>query len=262
MIVCYAQGGGLGHLTRIRAYLHTCHPGEPATILTTSPFTADPRVLGPHRVLPAAALPSLRPSILVIDAFPFGLNGELNASAVSPGTRLVHLARLLRWDAYRTLTPAAPLHFDQTWTVEELTPPHHAFLASISGSIAPLRLTDPPVAEPLSVLAQDRWLVAHAGPLTEITELLSYASECSALERGDRRLLLVSPHPPPAPPPNVDHLSVYPAAPLFPRADRIFTAAGFNAVRQLAPWRPKHVMLPFPRRWDDQFTRATRARTP
>ena len=51
MIVCYANGGGLGHLTRIRAYLHTRPPGgEPVTILTGSPFAADPRVIGGHRV--------------------------------------------------------------------------------------------------------------------------------------------------------------------------------------------------------------------
>jgi len=38
MIVCYANGGGLGHLTRIRAYLHTTGWDGPVTILTGSPF--------------------------------------------------------------------------------------------------------------------------------------------------------------------------------------------------------------------------------
>src|SRR5262245_49672099 len=101
MIVCYANGGGLGHLTRIRAYLHTRAPGAPATILTGSRFAADARVTGRAAVLSAppglesaalgewisAALASLGASELVVDAFPAGLRGELTARTVPSGVR-------------------------------------------------------------------------------------------------------------------------------------------------------------------------------
>lgn len=257
MIVCYAQGGGLGHLTRIRAYLHTVHADEPATILSASPFTADPRVLGPHRLLPAAALPGLRPDLLVVDAFPAGLDGELSAASVPPGARTVHLARLLRWDAYRGVLPPDPVRYDQTWTLEELTPGH---AAEVRGE--PLALTDPPPAPgpDRDGAADGAWLILHSGPDTEINDLIGYARECAALEGLRPRLVLAAPRRPAGLPDDVVHVDPYPAWPLFAGAERIVTAAGWNVVRQTRPWRAKHRMLPFPRRWDDQFTRAARAR--
>ncbi|HWS39503.1 MAG TPA: hypothetical protein VN408_43010 [Actinoplanes sp.] len=259
MIVCYVQGGGLGHLTRIRAYLHTRHPGEPATILTTSPFAADPRILGPHRPAHgdlATVLRELSPALLVVDAFPAGLAGELTAAVVPSGTPTVHLARMLRWDAYRPLIPEDPIRFDRTWLLEDLDPAHRAWLP---GETAPLALIDPPAPE-LPALPPDSWLVLHSGPTAEINDLLSYARDCAAAERLQPRFVLASPARPPDLPADVQHVDTYPAWPLFPSATRIVTAAGFNAVRQTAPWRARHLMLPFPRRWDDQFTRAARAR--
>jgi hypothetical protein len=74
------------------------------------------------------------------------------------------------------------------------------------------------------------------------------------------RITLVSPTRPYALPPEVAHLDVYPAWPLFPAAERIITAAGCNIVRQLAHLPERHRMMPFPRRFDDQFTRAARVR--
>ncbi|GIE88988.1 hypothetical protein [Actinoplanes regularis] len=260
MIVCYAQGGGLGHLTRIRAYLHTVHADRPATVLTTSPFAADPRVLGPHRLLRFSGpigpvLRDLRPETLVVDAFPAGIDGEL---AVLPaGIVTVHLARLLRWDAYRPLSGLS--RFAQTWTLEELDPEHQAHLARRSAALAPLSLIDPAPPEPAGI-ADGTWLIPHAGPATEIEELVSYARECAALEGRRPPLVLASPHRPPGLPADVEHLDVYPVWPLFASAERVVSAAGFNVVRQMRPWRAKHRMLPFPRRWDDQFTRAARAR--
>ncbi len=256
MIVCYVRGGGLGHLTRIRAYLHTCHPGETATILTTSPFTADPRVVGPHRLLPAAALPSLRPSTLVVDAFPAGLEGELSAASVPPGTRTVHLARLLRWDVYRRLLPADPITFDQTWLLEDLSPGHRGHFA---GPAAPLTLSDPP-APPVRGVAAGSWVILHAGPWPETRELIGYARDCAAAEGADPRLVLACPERPVDLPADIAHLDPYPAWPLFAAAGRVISAAGFNAVRQMRPWPSKHLMLPFPRRFDDQFARAAAAR--
>ncbi len=250
MIVCYAQGGGLGHLTRIRAYLHTVHGDAPATIVSASPFAADPRVAGPHRVVGGAVsdvLRELRASTLVVDAFPGGIDGELR---VPDGVRTVLLARSLRNYS------AEPVRFDQVWTVEELGATQQASLSEISGNVAPLELTDPP-ASPSAPLAPGTWLIPHAGPMSEIEELIAYARECATLENHTPRLLVASPLKPPA---DVDHIDVYPVWPLFAHADRVISAAGFNIVRQMRPWRPKHRMLPFPRRWDDQFTRATRAR--
>ncbi|MBC6459411.1 hypothetical protein [Actinomadura sp. HBU206391] len=272
MIVCYAQGGGLGHLTRIRAFLHTTRRRERVTILTGSPFAADARVVGGHEVLSApagmdrdglsrwigAALADLAPRELLVDAFPAGLSGELHSGVAPAGTRMVHLARLLRWDAYRRLLPAAPPRFDQTWTVEPLTRAHHAYLGSVSSALAPLELAEPPAdAVPPS---PGGWLIVHTGPAAEVLDLVEYARESAAAENARPRFTLVSPQRPAGLPAEVAHLDVYPAWPLFPESERIITAAGCNAVRQLAPWRSRHRMVPFPRRFDDQFARAARHR--
>jgi hypothetical protein len=268
MIVCYAQGGGLGHLTRIRAFLHTTRYREQVTILTGSPFATDARVVGAREVVLAppgldrdglsrwigALLADLAPRELLIDAFPAGLSGELHRGVVPSGTRVVHLARLLRWDAYRPLLPAEPPRFDQTWVVEPLTPAHHAFLGSVSSVLAPLELAEPPAAA--QAPSPGGWLIVHTGPAAEVLDLVEYARESAAAENANPRFTLVSPCRPAGLPAEVAHLDVYPAWPLFPAAERIISAAGCNAVRQLAPWRSRHRMIPFPRRFDDQFARA------
>ncbi len=41
---------------------------------------------------------------------------------------------------------------------------------------------------------------------------------------------------------------------------RLITAAGFNIMRQAAPYRAQHRPLPFSRRFDDQFARVARWR--
>jgi hypothetical protein len=40
----------------------------------------------------------------------------------------------------------------------------------------------------------------------------------------------------------------------------IFSAAGFNIMRQCAPYRAKHNVLPMSRRYDDQFERTLQNR--
>ncbi|MEU5882746.1 hypothetical protein [Spirillospora sp. NPDC047279] len=273
--MCCAEGDGLGHLTRVRAALHTLgYGGRPVTILSGSPFAADPRVVGdvPVRRPPpgldraglngwtAATLAGLAPAEVIIDAFPAGLRGELTADAVPDGTRVTHLARLLRWDAYRPLLPDAPPRFDRTFVLEPLHPRHLAHLEAVSAETTPLRLTDPEPPEPAAGAEPgadlDGWLIVHSGPDAEILELLAYARETAAMEGLLPRLTLAAPHRPSALPDGVAHLDVYPVWPLASRAERIITAAGFNTVRQFAPWRAKHRVVPFPRSLDDQYARA------
>lgn len=273
MIVCYADGDGLGHLTRLRAALHTLGRTGPVTILSGSRFATDPRVVGdwPLRCAPAGLdragltrwigtlLAELAPDEFVVDAFPCGLKGELMGAVVPDPTRVTHLARLLRWEVYRELIPADPPRLDRTFVLEPLAPAHEAYLRSISEEVVPLGLDEPPASPAAEV--PDGWLVVHSGPDSELLDLVAYARDMASFEGIRPSLTLVSPRRPQGLANDIVHLDVYPAWPLFPSAERIVTAAGFNAVRQLAPWRDKHRMLPFPRRLDDQFTRAARARS-
>jgi hypothetical protein len=265
VIACYAAGGGLGHLTRVRAFLHTMRPGRDAVILTSSPHAGDRRVVGPYRTMTpppgadpgpwyVATLARLAPTELVVDAFPGGLHGELTPSALPSSLRTTtHLARLLQWPRYRDVAGGPLPHYDHTYVVEPLTDEHRAAL----GTIAPLDLVDPRPSD-VPALDKDAWLVVHSGPPAEVAELISYAEETAAAEGLRPRLVLVA--PPDCADPRAHRLDAYPAWPLFAHASRIITAAGCNVVRQAAPWRDRHRMVPFPRLFDDQFTRAARAR--
>ncbi|MGP4021819.1 hypothetical protein [Actinomadura sp. 3N407] len=262
MILCYASGDGLGHLTRLRSALHTLRldghlPDGPVTVVTGSPFAGDARVTGGWRVVRSGDIAGFAPDEVIVDAFPAGLKGELTrADGIPPGTKVTHLARLLRWDAYAPMLPADPPRFDRTFVLEPLYPPHEAYLHTVSDEVSPLLLTDPP-SEPVDV---DGWLIVHSGPDPETLELVAYARDMASAEGVRPPMTLISPQRPDGLPPQVAHLDAYPACPPGPNVERIVTAAGFNAVRQFAPWRDVHRMLPFPRSLDDQYTRAARAR--
>jgi hypothetical protein len=99
-------------------------------------------------------------------------------------------------------------------------------------------------------------LVVHSGPGEETLDLVAAARELLRADGSAARLLLASPSLPDGLGADVDHLDLFPATGLFADAERIVTAAGFNAVRQTEPYRDRRFLVPYPRRFDDQFARA------
>jgi predicted glycosyltransferase len=240
VILYYALGGGLGHLTRARKVLEALDLTRDAVLLTASPFGADPRVTGGLGVLKVprrlgydreAFRAWLRPVLreadeLIVDSFPAGILGELCGMALPPAR---HVARLLRWDAYITRLDGPLPSYD---VIYELEP-----LAHDLGPTQPLELPQAPIGEPL--VDEPHWLVVHSGPQSELDELLRQAQDAP-------KLVVVSPLA----------TDVYPVAPHLAHAERVITGAGFNAVHENARWRERHIFLPFPRGLDDQFARA------
>ena len=103
--------------------------------------------------------------------------------------------------------------------------------------------------------------MTHTGPAAEVLELVAYARDQADAEGVTPWFVVATPAgvaPPAAP--DLVPVDRYPVWPLFGSADRIVTAAGFNAMRQVAPHRDRHRFLPMPRRFDDQVERARRAR--
>ena len=274
MLLYYAMGGGLGHLTRARAFLHTLGLGEGAALFTSSRFADDPRVTGGFRVvrvpveldgdraglraLLERTIADLDASFLVVDAFPAGLLGELAEWKPPAGVALWHVARLLRWERYVADAGARLPRTDVTFVLEELHGEHRRALEGSSGEIRSLTLVDPPFPPPVPV-AGPYVLVVHGGPGEETSDLVACARELSGAAGGAAWVVLASPTPPEGLPPDVAWFDAFPAAGLFAGAERIVTAAGFNAVRQTEPFRAKRFLVPYPRRFDDQFTRAARA---
>jgi hypothetical protein len=285
MIVCYALGGGLGHITRTRALLHTLGlAGEPVTVLISSPQALDPRALGgwsPLLAPPEATasrqalgdwvahlLARLRPRAFYVDAFPGGILGEFCGRRWPRGMQVFQAARRLRWQQYRRRLAGELPPYDRAYVLEPLEDEHRAALAACAEDLAELALEDPPSA-PLAPLAaaaggavsiSSAWLVVHSGPAGEIHQLVAYAADLCRQEGRAEPLVLIAPVRPRDLPAGVAHLDVYPAWPLFSSANRIISACGFNAMRQTAPHQDRHHFLPFQRPLDDQFDRASRRR--
>jgi hypothetical protein len=254
VILYYAVGGGLGHLTRARKVLDAL--GVQATLLTASRFAGDPRVTGELEVLRVPrelghdrerfrswlgeALAALRPDELIVDSFPGGILGELCGMTLPPAR---HVARRLRWPVYAERLDGPLPRFSTVYVLEPLASDH---LRALRGPIEPLTL---PLAAPgVPLVHEPHWLVVHSGPQAELDVLLSRASEAP-------RVVVVSPRRPAQLPDGAQWRDVYPVAPHLAHAERIVTAAGFNLMQETAQLRDRHTFVPFERALDDQFAR-------
>ena len=266
MILYYAVGGGLGHLTRGRRVLQALGMQHDAAFVTASPYARDSRVTGGIEVIEVPAylehtplehhewmrelIRERAPERLVADAFPAGIQGELCDLDVP----MDHVARILR-----ELPERSP-RFATTWIVEELTPEHDVFLRAHSDRVVSLEL-------PIETFEDEEasrpfWLIVHSGPEEEVSELIAYAATLRDLASDPpSQILIATRNPPPSLPSGFALTDVDPPARLFASATRILSAAGFNVMLETAPFAHKHVVVPFPRRFDDQFLRASRRRT-
>ena len=269
MILYYAVGGGLGHLTRARRVLQALGLTRQAAIVTASSFARDERVTAGIPVIQVPAFLEHAPDDhrewmrmlvadrLIVDTFPGGIQGELCGL-----TRPMDLvARLLRWDEYRRAVTGDLPSFDTTWVVEDLAPEQNAFLRANGGKVVPLELADCPDLrkaldqEPDEERATDYWLIVHSGPREEVRELIAYARELRP-----PGTVLVATQCDVELPDRFERVDAYPVAQLYPQAARIISAAGFNVMAETEAWRGKHHVMPFPRRFDDQYRRAARRR--
>jgi hypothetical protein len=274
LIVAYAMGGGLGHVRRARAALAALAPGAGNAILTASRLASgDDLIRVPRRLAASPAafadwlraeLRSLAPSAMLVDAFPLGILGELALPRVLPDVPLYHLARLLRWDAYAGAFPGAPPRYSAVYVVEALTPRHEAFLRSHCARLERMNLPPgsqaAPAEDPLAQWRLPRrplWLVVHSGPEAEVRALLEFARHRACAEGVEPRFVVVSPGTDDAGS-DVVRLAHAPASALFPYAERIVTACGFNCMREAEPYAERHLFMPFARRFDIQALRAVR----
>ena len=253
MIHYYAPGGGLGHLTRGRRVLDVL--GIDATFVTSSPYAEDPRVTGGR---PAIAIPTESPrewlrtlatDRLIVDTFPCGLQGELCGLDV----KMDLVARAVKWDEYRRAVPGPLPRFENVWRVEPLPPDQEA---AIGATAIPLLL---PTNDKPQTTSTPYWLLAHSGPAEEVRELVAYAAELRRIAQSEERVLVATRCAVDLPE-HFEHIDAYPVAPLFANATRIISAAGCNVMQETEPWRDKHHVVPFARRFDDQFARAARRR--
>ena len=269
MILYYAVGGGLGHLTRGRRVLELLDLESRAAFVTASTYARDVRVTGsipvidvPHDLerKPAEHHAWLRDLVrdrgadrLIADAFPAGIQGELSGLPVA----MDYVARILRLDEYRSAVSGEMPRFETTWVVEELTADHAAFVHAHSDRVAILDLAPKYEA---ALTPSDFWLIVHSGPEDEVRELIEYATNLRDLAAQKPERILIASRCEVTLPPGFESTNEVPASRLFPAAARIISAAGFNIMCETAPWAGKHHVIPFARRFDDQYLRAARRR--
>ena len=274
MVVLYALGAGLGHLTRARRVVTALGLDEGAVLLTASRFARDPRVTGATPVIEvpwqlgrdragfqrwlAATLADLDPAELIVDSFPGGILGELCGLELPPA-RLV--ARHLRWPAYRRRLPGPLPRYETAYVIEPLAAPHWDALGSIAQRLQPLMLPVEPMGAPGEPLADGRHIaVVHSGPDDELDDLIELARERRSA--ASVRVVVVSPQPPRRLPGGTLWRDVYPATPHLHHAELIVTAAGWGAMHDTGHVRDQHRFVPFPRALDDQYARARAAWVP
>lgn len=278
MKLYYAIGGGLGHLTRARAFLHTFGIENNSAILTASPFAEDKRVVGDIQIIKAdqnlaqnqadfreflkKTFAEFSVETLFLDAFPVGIVGEFSDFDFGK-TEVFYIARLLKWNNYSCLLHGKIPYFKKTFVLETLSNEHRKFIDEHSAANIELKLKYPNLSASgekavQKILAEKLpfWLIVHAGSDEETNELFGFAKEMREIEKAEVNLVVLSPNKSAFP----NQYDIYPASILFPPAARIFTAGGFNAIEQTVEFRGKHFAIPMERRFDDQFARVSRLR--
>jgi peroxiredoxin len=275
------MGGGLGHLTRARAVLYTLGIETNAAIITSSNFAFDKRVTGDVKIIQVdknfekntLAFQRFLQKLflesnctnLYIDSFPLGIIGEFSNFEFPENLKVNYLARRLKWRNYQKFQAGVIPKFNKTFILEPLEVEHQEFVNNNSTEQIEFEISYPapklssPDKEILESILNEKktfWLIVHTGSEAETEELMNFAEEMRKIEKNNLNLILISPTSSRFQKAGLRQFNLYPASILFAHAERIFTAAGFNAMHQTAAFRQKHFFIPFPRRFDDQFARA------
>jgi len=227
-----------------------------------------------------------------LDTFPSGILGEIpdwKNNPISQHCNLFYVARRLNWQTYAPKVPTAFLadsehqspQFKASYIVEELGEQQQQFVEQNSERVEQVSL---PAVSQLNSLSKptfvkgvidklknssgEKWLIVHSGPQKEVEELMRYAEEISRLEaegNPTQKQLFVCTMVDSLEPNGLSQSTFiqfrhYPAIELFPHFDRLFTGCGFNTMNEAKLFSGKHHFLPFPRKYDDQFLRASKAR--
>ena len=123
------------------------------------------------------------PEAFLIDTFPNGLLGELNAEVIT--IPVSYLARRLKWAAYQPLLALEQqFYFDSVYAFEPLEQEHHQFAITNAKNFLEFRLSpEVPVTKSTHPSMDDRlWLVMHTSQAEEVESLVDDAIDLAARE--------------------------------------------------------------------------------
>lgn len=272
MIGFYVLGGGFGHLTRVSIFIKTQKIKPPFKIITNNPnagrfFKEDEIIYLKKREIESKEI--LRNSITTIlnknqfnefyiDVFPTGILGELPAS-IFLNTNVNLLTRRLKWETYLPYLNNEPIHFKKVIAFEPLEEEQQQYITTYSEEFIQAKLTypihpTPEVEKKITELEKPLWLVVHSSNTEELELLWQHARDIALVHQIEPQWVVLSDQTLSLPE-SVWQLPNENPASWFPYADKIFSAAGFNTIQQLIPFAEKCELLPFQRRFDDQFWR-------
>jgi hypothetical protein len=260
MILYYAVGGGLGHISRSLAILNRSPwLAERTRLMTSSALAglavgASPcpvdhiagEIIASKRKYAAflsGYIKRHRVRLVIVDTFASGIVGEWGWVRLSIPVLLV--ARHVKWKEYVERisggTDVAPAH---TLAVEPLDDEQ----AEALGNCGEVSQMDSPITmeQPDRGGSKREALVVHSGPVEELAELKKIAQERVC---GAEAVEVFSPG-----------RGVYPVESFIRDYSTIVSGAGYNmsALASQAPPGVTHILHPFERRFDDQFLRARR----
>ncbi|GAA0189475.1 hypothetical protein GCM10009122_49790 [Fulvivirga kasyanovii] len=270
MIIFYGFGGGFGHLSRIKTFIDNFGIERPYKVLTNNrsafqlfeekhiaflPADHDFEA-GSLRKWLTGVIREYSPGEFYIDTFPCGLLGELSDDLFA-GITVNYLCRRLRWHKYQPLISQHPPHIDCAYVFEPLEPEHDNYVKNaVSVKRVEMIFPAPNIKpEALGHLSQPVWLVVHTTHQDEIEVLTDHAIDLAKMEGTQPQVVVLCDQHANVPE-GVKLLHGEKPIDWYPHVEKIFTAAGFNTWYQLKPWRNRHVAIPFPRKFDDQFWRA------
>ncbi len=269
----YANGGGLGHLTRTSAFISMKNfLSKDCIILTASAkaflffetFQIEiiPSQLAENKELLVLFIQEKiifhQINEFYIDTFPLGIFGELQWMDFK-NIQVFYLARLLKWEVYKPIFEKIPFYFKESYIFENLEQNHFLFVKQYSINLKHLTICYPNVniGHEMSFLEDysvEKWLVVHSEPKEEVEILMKYASDL-AISQDKIPLFFIITQASIASNLSFHKLDIFPAYSVFPYFDKIITACGFNLMNQAKFFKNKHIAIPFERKYDNQFAR-------
>lgn len=259
MILYYAVGGGLGHISRSLAILNRSPWLAKRTRLMTSSaiagiavnhspspvdHVADETVTSKRRYSEFLSdyLNRHRIRLLIVDTFPSGIVGEWGW--VNSSIPMILVARHVKWKEYEKRIGGACVPPAHMLGVEPLDEEQERALENC-GDV--LRMDSPIALEQHSgAVRNPNILVVHSGPAEELGKLKTIAMGRAG---GADSIDIVSPE-----------RGIYPVESFIRDYSTIVSGAGYNmcALASQAPKGVTHILYPFERRFDDQFLRVRR----
>lgn len=281
MKLYYAAGGGLGHLSRGWALAHMWNWRQQDVLFLYAPYPDYPydwvlkKGPTPYDAIHIPFKTNVRSNKkqlqewligfiqdygiteIYLDCFPSGLIGEWKKFPLQE-LRFYLVARNLKAAAYGSLFANHPA-FEKIYQVEAFMPDYQVKIDDMGGEVLPIDIQYPQVGdfdeiiEWIDLNPRPRWMIVHSGWDDELQALYDMAKDDARKEEVKPYIFLVNPHSDPFP--EVPSYQFFPAYPIFPYVDRLYSGAGFNTMKQAEGFEGVHRVLPFVRRYDDQFWR-------